>query len=100
MLGVISCPKCKHVCGVDLKHKSKKCARCNYTMNISKVRICAKTNQSNDLAELIKNSSWPKINKEHFFSTCCFERWSNFVLISLRWFELIQFCRIYIKNGI
>ena len=55
MLGVISCPKCKRVCGVDLKHKSKKCARCNYTMNISKVRIWVKTNDSNDLAELIKN---------------------------------------------
>ena len=55
VLGVISCPKCKHVCGVDLKHKSKKCARCNYTMNISKVRIWVKTNDSNDLAELIKN---------------------------------------------
>ena len=55
MLGVISCPKCKHVCGVELKHKSKKCARCDYSMKISKVRIWVKTNNHNDLPELIKN---------------------------------------------
>ena len=55
MLGVISCPKCKHVCGVDLKHKSKKCARCDCSMKISKVRIWVKTNNHNDLPELIKN---------------------------------------------
>ena len=55
MLGVISCPKCKHVCGVDLKHKSKKCARCDYSMKIDKVRIWVKTKNHNDLPELIKN---------------------------------------------
>ena len=55
MLGVVSCPKCKRVCGVDLKYKTKNCARCNYTMKISKVRIWVKTDDKNDLAELIKN---------------------------------------------
>ena len=55
MLGVISCPKCKRVCGVDLKYKTKNCARCNYTMKISKVRIWVKTEDRNDLAELINN---------------------------------------------
>ena len=55
MLGVISCPKCKHVCGVDLKHKSKKCARCDYSMKIDKVRVWVKTKNHNDLPELIKN---------------------------------------------
>jgi hypothetical protein len=55
MLGVISCPKCKHVCGIYLRQKSKKCARCDYNMNISKVRIWVKTSNHDDLPELIKN---------------------------------------------
>ena len=55
MLGVISCPKCKRVCGVDLSYKTKNCARCNYTMKISKVRVWVKTEDRNDLAELINN---------------------------------------------
>ena len=55
MLGVVSCPKCKRVCGVDLKYKTKNCARCNYTMKISKVRIWVKTEDRNELAELINN---------------------------------------------
>ena len=55
MLGVISCPKCKRVCGVDLKYKTKNCARCSYTMKISKVRIWVKTEDRNELAELINN---------------------------------------------
>ena len=55
MLGVISFPKCKRVCGVDLSYKTKNCARCNYTMKISKVRIWVKTEDRNDLAELINN---------------------------------------------
>ena len=59
VLGVISCPKCKRVCGVDLKYKTKNCARCNYTMKISKVRIWVKTEDRNDLADLIN-----KVRKE------------------------------------
>ena len=55
MLGVISCPKCKRVCGVDLKYKTKKCARCHYTMKLTKVRIWVKTDNRNDLADLINN---------------------------------------------
>ena len=55
MLGVVSCPKCKRVCGVDLSYKTKNCARCNYTMKISKVRIWVKTENRNDLPELINN---------------------------------------------
>jgi len=55
VLGVISCPKCKRVCGVDLSYKTKNCARCNYTMKLSKVRIWVKTEDRNDLAELINN---------------------------------------------
>ena len=59
MLGVVSCPKCKRVCGVDLKYKTKNCARCNYNMKLSKVRIWVKTEDRNDLADLIN-----KVRKE------------------------------------
>ena len=59
VLGVISCPKCKHVCGVDLEYKSKKCAKCDYKMKIDKVRIWVKTKDNSDLPELIK-----KVKKE------------------------------------
>ena len=54
VLGVISCPKCKHVCGVDLEYKSKKCAKCDYKMKVNKVRIWVKTSDNSDLPELIK----------------------------------------------
>ena len=54
MLGVISCPKCKRVCGVDLEYKSKKCAKCDYIMIVNKVRIWVKTSDNSDLPELIK----------------------------------------------
>ena len=54
VLGVISCPKCKHVCGVDLEYKSKKCAKCDYIMKVNKVRIWVKTSDNSDLPELIK----------------------------------------------
>ena len=55
VLGVISCPKCKRVCGVDLSYKTKTCGRCNYTMKLSKVRIWVKTEDRNELADLINN---------------------------------------------
>ena len=54
VLGVISCPKCKRVCGVDLEYKSKKCAKCDYIMIVNKVRIWVKTSDNADLPELIK----------------------------------------------
>ena len=59
VLGVISCPKCKRVCGIELKYKTKNCARCGYTMKISKVRIWVKTEDRNDLPDLID-----KVRKE------------------------------------
>ena len=55
MLGVISCPKCNRVAGADLKYKTKKCARCNYSMKLDKVRVWTKTEDPKDLPELIKN---------------------------------------------
>jgi acetyl-CoA carboxylase beta subunit len=54
VLGVISCPKCKNVCGIDLKQKSKKCIKCNYNIKIKKVKIWVKTIERSNLPELIK----------------------------------------------
>ena len=53
MLGVISCPKCKNVCGVNLEQKSKKCIKCDYTIKIKKVRIWVKTTNNSNLPKLI-----------------------------------------------
>jgi len=54
VLGVISCPKCKNVCGIDLEQKSKKCIKCDYTIKIKKVRIWVKTIEQSNLPELIR----------------------------------------------
>jgi len=54
VLGVISCPKCKNVCGIDLEQKSKKCIKCDYAIKIKKVRIWVKTIEQSNLPELIR----------------------------------------------
>tara|TARA_B110000116_G_scaffold129999_1_gene112816 strand:+ start:1175 stop:1387 length:213 start_codon:yes stop_codon:yes gene_type:complete len=54
VLGVISCPKCRNVCGIDLEQKSKKCIKCNYNIKIKKVRIWVKTIERSNIPELVK----------------------------------------------
>ena len=56
MYGVICCPKCRFVAGVDLKFKTKNCIKCNYNINIKKVRIIFKTEDNNELGNLIKDT--------------------------------------------
>ena len=56
MYGVICCPKCKFVTAVDLKFKTKKCIKCNYNINIRKVRVIFKTEDKNELGNLIKDT--------------------------------------------
>ena len=56
MYGVICCPKCKFVTAVDLKFKTKKCIKCNYNINIKKVRVIFKTEDKNELGNLIKDT--------------------------------------------
>ena len=56
MYGVICCPKCRFVTGVDLQFKSKKCIKCNYNINIKKVRVIFKTEDKNELGNLIKDT--------------------------------------------
>ena len=56
MYGVICCPKCRFVTAVDLKFKTKKCIKCNYNINLKKVRIVFKTEDNNELGNLIKDA--------------------------------------------
>ena len=56
MYGVICCPKCRFVAGVDLKFKTKKCIKCNYNINLKKVRVVFKTEDNNELGNLIKDA--------------------------------------------
>ncbi len=56
MYGVICCPKCRFVTAVDLKFKTKKCIKCNYCINLKKVRIIFKTEDNNELGNLIKDT--------------------------------------------
>ena len=56
MYGVICCPKCRFVTAVDLKFKTKKCIKCNYNINIKKIRVIFKTEDKNELGNLIKDT--------------------------------------------
>jgi hypothetical protein len=56
MYGIICCPKCRFVTGIDLKFKTKKCIKCNYNINLKKVRIIFKTEDKNELGKLIKDA--------------------------------------------
>ena len=56
MYGVICCPKCRFVTAVNLKFKTKKCIKCNYNINLKKVRVIFKTEDNNELGNLIKDA--------------------------------------------
>ena len=56
MYGVICCPRCRFVTAVDLKFKTKKCIKCNYNINLKKVRVIFKTEDNNELGNLIKDT--------------------------------------------
>jgi len=56
MFGIICCPKCRFVTSIDLQFKTKKCIKCNFNINIRKIRIIFKTENNNELGNLIKNA--------------------------------------------
>ena len=56
MYGVICCPKCRFVTAVDLKFKTKRCIKCNYSINLKKVRGIFKTEDNNELGNIIKDT--------------------------------------------
>jgi hypothetical protein len=51
--GVVVCPKCRQVKGVELRHKSTKCIRCNKKIDIDKVKIMFETNNEEKLRNAI-----------------------------------------------
>ena len=51
--GVIVCPKCKKVKGVDLSCKTTKCPRCGKILTIDKLKIFYKTNSQQELQQVI-----------------------------------------------
>ena len=51
--GVIVCPKCKKVKGVELRYKSTNCIKCNKSIKLDKVRILFETNSKVELIHAI-----------------------------------------------
>jgi len=51
--GVIACPKCKQVQGVELRYKSTTCIKCNKSIKLDKVKILFKTNSKEELSHAI-----------------------------------------------
>ncbi len=52
-LGVIVCPKCKKVKGVDLSCKTTRCPRCSKVLTIDKLKIFYKTESQQELQQTI-----------------------------------------------
>ena len=51
--GVIVCPTCKQVKGVDLSCKTTKCLRCGKVLTIDKLKIFYKTNSQKEIQQAI-----------------------------------------------
>jgi len=51
--GVIVCPKCKKVKGVDLTCKTTKCLQCGKVLTIDKLKIFYKTDSQKKLQQAI-----------------------------------------------
>jgi transposase-like protein len=51
--GVIVCPQCKQVKGVDLSSKTTKCVRCGKTLQIKKLKIFYETESQEKLRNAI-----------------------------------------------
>ena len=56
MYGVICCPKCRFVTAVELKFKTTRCIKCDYNINLKKVRVIFKPEDNNELGNLIKDT--------------------------------------------
>ena len=52
-LGVIVCPQCKQVKGVNLSSKTTKCAGCGKTLTVQKVKIYYETESQEKLRQAI-----------------------------------------------
>ena len=52
-LGVIACPQCRQVKGVDLSLKTTKCAGCGKTLSLKKLKIFYETDSQEKLRQAI-----------------------------------------------
>ena len=52
-LGVVVCPKCKQVKGVDLSKKTSRCPRCGHLLVIPKLKIFYETDSQKQLRQAI-----------------------------------------------
>jgi len=57
MFGIICCPKCRFVTGIDLQFKTKKCIKCGFSINLKKVHIIFRTEDDCELGNLIKDAT-------------------------------------------
>jgi len=72
-LGVIVCPACKQVKGVDLSSKTTKCTRCGKSLQLSKLKILYETESQEKLRQAIgvmnaKIDKKPVTDKKFFFN--------------------------------
>ncbi len=51
--GVVVCPKCRNPKAVLLSFKTSKCARCNKTLNIDKLKIIFMSNSESEVRNVI-----------------------------------------------
>lgn len=56
LYGVVVCPKCVQAKGVELKYKSSKCLVCGYVMKLHNVKIWAKTDDPDQLPDLVSQA--------------------------------------------
>ena len=54
MFGVIVCPRCNRVCGVDLGTERKRCPVCGHRIEVSKAKVYFKTDSQEELAEAVR----------------------------------------------
>jgi hypothetical protein len=52
-LGVIVCPKCKQVKGVNLSSKTTRCTRCGKNLELKKLKIFYTTGSQEKLRQMI-----------------------------------------------
>lgn len=54
MFGVIVCPKCHKVKGVDLSVERSKCTRCGFSIDVGKAKVYYKTERRGELSEAVR----------------------------------------------
>lgn len=52
-LGVVVCPRCKHVKGVNLSTQTTKCVGCGKTLHLKTVKVLCETDSQETLRQMI-----------------------------------------------